>query len=252
MSERGARLRTQIALHRHLAARYEARFRPVYGRLYHRFWNRLMLALLGGRPLGATLDLGCGTGILGPELRAAEPCIGLDLSREMLRLAQGYDGRINGEMNALPFAAQSFDTVFARGALHHSADLPGALREVHRVLKPGGMLIAAEPREDFWLAQVARRALYRLSGDFDPRDYRFQERELDALLGRARLRLLATQGYGYAAYTLAGFPDKFDPLCRVPGAEFLVRALIRLDSCIARVPGLERIGLGILFAAEAL
>ena len=251
MSSPGAKLKSQIALHQHLASRYEARFRPVTSRLYHRFWNREMLDLLQGRPLGAALDLGCGTGILGPELRTASRAIGLDLSREMLRRAQGYHGRAIGDMNALPFKDASFDTVFARGALHHSADLGSALLEVRRVLKPGGRLVAAEPREDCWLARVARRGLYRLSSDFDEQDLRFREGELCDLLAQAGLRLLASRGFGYAAYTLAGFPDKFDPLRRVPGAEFLVRGLIRLDAVIAEVPWLERVGLGILFAAEA-
>ena len=43
----------------------------------------------------------------------------------------------------LPFADAAFDLVFARAVLHHTRDLEGACREMFRVLRPGGMLIAA-------------------------------------------------------------------------------------------------------------
>jgi SAM-dependent methyltransferase len=43
----------------------------------------------------------------------------------------------------LPFADAAFDLVFARAVLHHTSDLEGACREMHRVLKPGGIFIAA-------------------------------------------------------------------------------------------------------------
>jgi SAM-dependent methyltransferase len=43
----------------------------------------------------------------------------------------------------LPFADASFDVVFARAVLHHTTNLEGACREIYRVLKPGGIAVAA-------------------------------------------------------------------------------------------------------------
>jgi SAM-dependent methyltransferase len=43
----------------------------------------------------------------------------------------------------LPFANGTFDVVFARAVLHHTTDLDSACREIHRVLAPGGIFIAA-------------------------------------------------------------------------------------------------------------
>jgi SAM-dependent methyltransferase len=43
----------------------------------------------------------------------------------------------------LPFADNSFDVIFARAVLHHIADLPAAMREFHRVMRPGAVFVAA-------------------------------------------------------------------------------------------------------------
>jgi ubiquinone/menaquinone biosynthesis C-methylase UbiE len=44
-----------------------------------------------------------------------------------------------GDAEALPFADDSFDLVFSYGVLHHTPNTPQAVREVHRVLRPGGI-----------------------------------------------------------------------------------------------------------------
>ncbi|NOZ84769.1 MAG: class I SAM-dependent methyltransferase [Deltaproteobacteria bacterium] len=244
------RLKRQAELHQRLAGLYKERYEPLTSRLFHSFWNKEMLAMLKGRPLGVTLDLACGTGILARDLLGAVPIVGLDLSRKMLIQASGYDLRIIGDMGSLPFLSNSFDTVFARGALHHSADIMTALCEARRVLRPGGRLVAAEPRGDFWLVRAARHIMQSLlCKDFDEQDPSFRKAELHGMLKAAGMRLLAIQGFGYAAYAFAGFPDKFDPLSRVPAAKFLTRCLIAMDRQLCRIPVIEGIGLGILFLA---
>ena len=106
------------------------------------------------------LDLGCGPGIYGRALARDLPgaaVTGLDLSRPMLRYAarRARAARlarfvlVRGDAMALPFGAQRFDGAVCCGALHLFPDTAGALRELVRVLAPGGRLaVAAFLREE--------------------------------------------------------------------------------------------------------
>ncbi len=63
---------------------------------------------------------------------------GIALTRERLEL-EGLEAELHvADAEALPFADASFDIVYSYGVLHHSPDTVRAIREVHRVLKPGG------------------------------------------------------------------------------------------------------------------
>jgi len=67
----------------------------------------------------------------------------------MLRAARGHlqargaanVGFVAGDAGALPFRDGSFDVVTCRTAAHHFADVGAALRQIHRVLRPGGALL---------------------------------------------------------------------------------------------------------------
>jgi ubiquinone/menaquinone biosynthesis C-methylase UbiE len=96
------------------------------------------------------LEVGCG---LGTDLRqfakAGAVVTGLDLSPRSLELAKrgfevyGLPGTfVNGDGERLPFADDSFDVVYSWGVIHHSPDPPGVVREIQRVLRPGGELLA--------------------------------------------------------------------------------------------------------------
>ncbi len=92
------------------------------------------------------LDLACGTGDITFRLAQKYPqgrVVGLDLTEAMLALARPqnsfYDVEfIIGDMSRTDFADESFDIITGGYALRNAPDLKKALKEIHRVMKPGG------------------------------------------------------------------------------------------------------------------
>jgi SAM-dependent methyltransferase len=114
---------------------------------------RAVSEILHGRH-GRALDIGAGRGIAsyalardGFKVTALEPDPGAIVGSAAIRkLAQdaGLAIDVVEEVSErLPFADKSFDVVFARAVLHHMTNLEDACREIYRVLKPGGIAIAA-------------------------------------------------------------------------------------------------------------
>jgi SAM-dependent methyltransferase len=88
------------------------------------------------------LDLGSRDGLLARLLQGrggVETLIQGDLSLGMLERAGGP--RLQLDEEALPFAPESFDLVMANLSLHWTNDLPGALAQIHHVLKPDGLFL---------------------------------------------------------------------------------------------------------------
>jgi ubiquinone/menaquinone biosynthesis C-methylase UbiE len=108
-----------------------------------------LAAFLGGRASLESLsllDIACGTGNQLVANRATAPhtrMIGLDGSLGMLRQARRKSrdiGWVHGDSAALPFASGAFDFASCQYAFHHFRDKAGMVREVFRVLRPGGRL----------------------------------------------------------------------------------------------------------------
>jgi ubiquinone/menaquinone biosynthesis C-methylase UbiE len=115
------------------------------GRGYHQLIDDLELELIQRHATGAdVLEAGCGTGLLLERVAGfARTARGVDLSAGMLAKAQGRRlDVVQGSVTALPFADQSFDVVYSVKVLAHVQDIRGALREMTRVLRPGGWLLA--------------------------------------------------------------------------------------------------------------
>jgi SAM-dependent methyltransferase len=109
--------------------------------------ERIAGALEG--PAARVLDVACGPGVLTPTLLSrARHVVGLDLTAETLRLARsgGASGAsfVQGLAHRAPFASESFDAAVLRLALHHFEDPVRALREVRRLLRPGGRVVVLD------------------------------------------------------------------------------------------------------------
>jgi len=152
-AEAGGRLAREIEHHRAIADRAEIvwNWDSPSGRRRARRRADLFVELTGLRPGFEVLELGCGTGLfLDLVAETGASLHGLELSMDLLAQArQRLANRVNvrllcGNAEQMPFPADRFDAVYGSSVLHH-LDLDRALLEVHRVLRPGGRLVFAEP-----------------------------------------------------------------------------------------------------------
>lgn len=113
-------------------------------------WGPVVAAAAGVKPGDRVLDVACGTGVL--TLAVAErvgqsgSAVGLDANPGMLAVARRKPTRIKwleGRAEALPLPDQSFDAVVSQFGMMFFDDRPAALREMMRVLRPGGRLAVA-------------------------------------------------------------------------------------------------------------
>lgn len=195
------------------------------------------------RPGGRALDVGCGPALMEPALleRGFEVW-GVDVSARMIeagraRLA-GDAGRrawhLNvGDVERLDFPSALFDAVLCMGVLEYLADYRRALREIHRVLKPGGFAVLTVPSRvsPYHLAH-GLYGLLRKRKSLSPSVNRCVPARLDRLCEETGLRKLEGRGCNFIFFPLH---DKW------PGAS---AALNR------RLAPLTGSGLGVLLGAQ--
>ena len=145
------------------------------------------------RRFPVALDLGCHRGELAGMLAGRggiETLVQCDISETMVRAASGL--RLVADEEALPFADGSFELVTSLLSLHWVNDLPGALIQIRRALRPDGLLLAAlfggetlkELRRSLAEAEIANE------GGLSPRVSPFADvRDIGNLLQRAGFTL---------------------------------------------------------------
>jgi ubiquinone/menaquinone biosynthesis C-methylase UbiE len=153
---------------------------------------------LGEAAKGVILDLACGPGVVTAAVaKGAKKAVGFDVTSAMLEKARkrcAEAGLTNvefkhGNAEALPFDDGSFDGVVTRLAIHHFADPGLVLREVARVLRPGGRLVVVDVVVSEDLAEAAlQNAIENLR---DPSHLRMlPATELDALVAASGFEIL--------------------------------------------------------------
>src|SRR2546423_3090147 len=118
------------------------------------------------------LEVGCGMGTdLLQFARGGAKVTAVDLtprsieiSRKHLELYDQLGEFAISDCEYLPFAAESFDVVYSNGVLHHTPDTETAIREIHRVLRPGGLarvMLYHRNSWNYWIEIVLHRGLLR-------------------------------------------------------------------------------------------
>jgi len=131
--------------------------------------------------IGDTLEVAIGTGLNLPHYPANVRLTGIDLTPDMLAVAQTSSERIGrlirlieGDAQDLPFADASFDTVVCTYALCSVPDDATAISEMDRVLRPGGRLILVDHIRSsvapiFWLQWLYEFIPRRTKGEYATR-----------------------------------------------------------------------------------
>lgn len=181
-------------------------------------WKTRAMEMVQIRPGQRVLDLACGTGDLA-MLAAVKGAtvVGLDLTMPMIDLARRRlapaatrpPAWLVGDMHALPVPSGSFDVVTTGYGLRNVPDLPVALAEIHRVLRPGGVLCSLDfnKPEAAWLRAVYLTYLDAVGGTLgwvlhrDPDTYRYIPASIRRYPGaRGVVALLERTGFRESRY----------------------------------------------------
>ncbi len=228
-------------------------------RCYYEFWTSELLRRAPDTVTGWSLDSLCGGGDVAWAGNVSPRWIGVDISLDLLLTPPKSTPKtrvnlIAGDVTRMPIGERTLDAIYIRGALHHVPDYPEALREMLRLLRPGGRLIMSEPSDDVSVYRWLRNFVYRVSACFDAETEKaFRKRELTRELEKCGFQILEYSPFGYAAYMVLGQTDVlkiFQRIQKLPGGMALAESLIRLDRLLPQIPLLRHFAFANMVVAE--
>lgn len=185
------------------------------------------VAQYGSPPPGKLLEVGCGHGELLMEAVARGYSVrGLDMSPHAVRMANDCLGRelvacATPEQAGLP--AAEFDVCVCVDMIEHTRDPLTFLAQVHRVLKPGGVLLLVTPTIDSWMARWLKRHWFEFKIEHL---YYFSRATVQNVLARTGFRSVEVSG-NHKVLTLDYLYRHFMRY-RVPGLSTALEALSRV------------------------
>jgi ubiquinone/menaquinone biosynthesis C-methylase UbiE len=198
---------------------------------------RALAAELGRRRPGRVLDWGCGWGQMTALLREQ----GIDTvafdhrpelerpTTEPLERFPEIEAHLSPEPVDLPFGDDSFDTVLSCGVLEHVPDPEGSLREIKRILRPGGMFYVANLPNRYSYTERGARLLGRYYHGQLPDDRVYTVGTARALLERQGYRVAEARRAHMLPLTLGGPAQTTWKLScvleRVPGLNVVATSL---------------------------
>src|SRR5438876_8760910 len=205
-------------------------FERIEAHRYAKEWHIPDAADFPGARGLRVLEIGCGLGTDGAQFaKAGADYTGVDLTDAAVDLVRkrfelfGLPGEFRvADAESLDFADESFDLVYSHGVLHHTPDTARAVREIHRVLKPGGRAIVMLYHRGSYNYRIGIRVLRRAGARLLKSEsglrivHRLTAEPIDSLREHARLVKGNTNGYLASDEFLSQSTDGAgNPLARV-------------------------------------
>jgi ubiquinone/menaquinone biosynthesis C-methylase UbiE len=114
---------------------------------------KIVLEHLGDLDGKRVADVGCGKGRFARIVKERNPgatVVALDLAEAMLKPIPAEIERVAASMTALPLATEAFDGAYATESLEHAIDIPAAVAELARIVKPGGRIVIIDKNAEAW------------------------------------------------------------------------------------------------------
>ena len=185
-----------------LASSYDSTY---YGGKHAQKLYDLVIKAMNRFEYTSLLDVGCGTGgLLFEALKIKKVAVaGIDISEKMLEIAKNRLGEEadlrNGDSEHLPWKNNSFDMVICTDSFHHYPNPGAVLKEIRRVISPGGKIIIADPWAPAPFRQMANLILpLRKGGDVKL----YSEQEMKKLLEENGFTLVSCEKIGIKAFVL--------------------------------------------------